>query len=96
LYKITTSAAAWVRLYSDVASRTADLATERPQTSDPSTDGVIAETVTTGADVVLITPGVYGFNNEYPLTSNIAAAITNLSGTTRSITVTLDILQTEA
>jgi hypothetical protein len=96
LYKITTSAAAWVRLYSDVASRTADLATERPQTSDPSTDGVIAETVTTGADVVLITPGVYGFNNEYPLTSDIAAAITNLSGTTRSITVTLDILQTEA
>ena len=94
LYKITTSAAAWVRLYSDTASRTADAG--RASTADPTTGGVIAETITTGASTVLITPGVYGFNNESSVTTDIATAITNLSGSTTAITVTLDLLQTEA
>ena len=94
LYKITTSAAAWVRLYTDTASRTADAG--RSSTADPTTPGVIAETITTGSSTVLIAPGVYGFNSESSVSTDIATAITNLSGSTTTITVTLTLLQTEA
>jgi hypothetical protein len=94
LYKIQTSAASWVRLYSDVASRTAD--SSRTQGVDPAPDaGVIAEIITTDAQTVLITPAAIGFNNESEVSDTIPVRITNLSGDTASITVTLTILQIE-
>jgi hypothetical protein len=95
LYKIQTSAAAWIRIYTDSASRTAD--SSRDQTTDPSPgSGVIAEVITTGAETILISPGTIGFSNESTPSTDIQLAVTNKSGGTTTITVTLTVLQLEA
>ena len=94
LYKITTSHAAWVRLYVSNATRTADAS--RAQGIDPSYDaGVIAEVITTGSQTVILAPAVFGFNDEATPTTNIPVAVTNLSGSAATITVTLTLLQAE-
>jgi hypothetical protein len=94
LYKIQTSAAAWVRIYTSVAARTAD--SGRSEGVDPSPGaGVIAEAITTGAEIVLITPGTIGFNDESSPTTNIELAVTNKSGGSADITVTLTVVKVE-
>ena len=94
LYKIQTSHAAWVRIYTSVSARTADNA--RSEGVDPSPgSGVIAEVITTGSQTVLISPGVVGFNDESPVDTNIQLAVTNKSGGLASITVTLTVLKIE-
>jgi hypothetical protein len=94
LYKIQTSAAAWVRLYVSDAARTADAT--RTQGQDPLPgSGVIAEVITTGAETVIIAPGVIGFNNETPVTNVVPAAVTNLTGGSADITVTLTAVEME-
>lgn len=95
LMAIQTDRAAWVRIYANGASRTADAG--RAQTSDPAPDaGVIAEVITTGAQTVLISPGAIGFNFEGTPTTNIPCAVTNLSGAASTVAVTLSVLQLEA
>ena len=95
LMAITTGAAARVRLYVKAASRTADAA--RAEGTDPTSDaGLIAEVITTGAETVIISPGAYGFNLEPITTTNIACRVTNKSGSTDSVQVSLVILQLEA
>ena len=95
VYKISTDAAAWVRLYTDAASRTAD--SGRTQLEDPSpSSGVLVEVITGGAEDVLISPAIIGFNNENPVTSAIPAAVTNLSGGTAAITVDLVVVEAES
>lgn len=95
LYKIQTSHAAWVRIYTDPSARTADAS--RLEGADPAPDaGVIAEAITTGAQTVLLSPGAFGFNNEATPTENIYVAVTNKSGSTAVITVTLTVLRLEA
>lgn len=95
LLSIQTDRAAWVRLYSTDAARTAD--SSRTQGVDPSPNaGVIAEAITSGAATVLFTPAALGFNAESTPTTTIPVAITNLSGSTSTVTVTLKILQLEA
>lgn len=95
LYTITTSAAAWVTLYTDNASRTAD--NSRGETTDPSPDaGIIAEVITTGAETVKVSPGTIGYNLESTPTTNIPVKVRNKSGSTTAITVSLEILQLEA
>ena len=94
LYKIQTTAASWVRLYTDTASRTADAG--RLQGVDPAPDaGVVAEIVTTGADTVLMSPFVGGFNNETTPTTSIPIKVTNLSGSSTTFTITLTLLSLE-
>ena len=94
LYKIETSAASWVRLYASNAARSADAS--RTQGQDPLPgSGVISEVITTGAESVLITPGVIGFNDESPSTKNMPIAVTNLSGESAIITVTLTAVEAE-
>lgn len=94
LYKIQTSAAAWVRVYTSVAARTAD--SGRLEGVDPSPGaGVITEVITTGAETILITPGTVGFNDESPVDTNIQLAVTNKSGGSANITVTLTIVKVE-
>ena len=93
LYTVQTSHAAWVRLYVDGASRTADAS--RLEGSDPLPGaGVIAEVITTGAQTIII--GVIGFNNESSPTTNIPITVTNKSGGSANITVSLSIVQLEA
>ena len=95
LYKIQTSVASWVRLYTDSASRTAD--NSRSEGVDPAPGaGVIAEIITTGASTILISPGAFGFNNEASPTTNIPVRVTNKSGAASTVTVTLVVVQLEA
>ena len=96
LSQLTTSVAAWVRVYSDAASQTADLS--RIQTTDPlSGSGVIAEVITqAGSLSQKITPGIVGVNLDDSPNSNIYVTVTNLSGSTNQVIVTLTVLQLEA
>ena len=92
LFKIETTHAAWVRLYVDTASRTADAS--RLETSDPAPDaGVIAEVITTGAETVKFGPGVIGWLESG---NSISAAVKNKSGATNNVGVTLTLMQLEA
>jgi hypothetical protein len=94
LLKVQTDQAAWVRIYTDGASRAND--STRVSGADPIAGaGVIAEVITSGANTIIITPGVYGFNNEPTVNTNIAMAVTNYSGATNSVTVTLTAVQLE-
>jgi hypothetical protein len=57
--------------------------------------GVIAEVITTGAQTVVLAPGAIGFNNETVPTTSIPMTVTNKSGSTANITVTLTLVQLE-
>lgn len=95
LYKIETSGAAWVRIYTDTLSRTADQS--RSELTDPLPgSGVVAEVITTGSESVIISPGAIGFSNEPIPESNIRLAVTNKTGSPNAITVTLTVVQLEA
>jgi len=96
LSKVATNYPAWVRIYTDAASRTADSA--RLEGYDPLPGaGVIAEVITTSTVLTqLITPGVVGFNNDTITTSTVYLAVTNKDSSSRVITVTLNLLQLEA
>lgn len=94
LYKIQTDGAAWVRIYVNAAKRTADAA--RTEGQDPGPDaGVIAEVITTGAETVIVAPGVIGFNDESPVTNVIPCAVRNKTGSTGTVTVTLTAVEME-
>ena len=95
LLTITTDRAARVRLYVSAATRTADAS--RAEGVDPTSDaGLIAEVITTGNETVTISPGAYGFNLESTPTTTIPCRVTNKSGGTATVQVTLNILQLEA
>jgi hypothetical protein len=96
LYKVYSSQAAWVRIYTNAAARTTD--SSRTQGTDPTPDvGIIAEVITsTAGQTVTLAPAVLGFNDENPVTTAIPIAVTNLSAITTTITVTLTLVQTEA
>ena len=98
LYKVQTfssagSGGAWVRIYTNSASRTSDAS--RLQTSDPSIQGILAEVITITNATVPITPGVFGFSDEAVPTSNIQLAVTNTSEVPCTITVTLTVVPLE-
>lgn len=95
LIKIQTSAAAWVRLYTTTAARTGDAVRTQGQDPNPGA-GVIAEVITTGAQTILMSPGVLGFNDEATPTTDIPITVTNLSGGNSAITVTLTLLKLES
>jgi len=94
LYEVQTSAAAWVTLYVNSATRTAD-ASRNINTDPANGSGVVAEVITTGAQSQLITPATIGFNYDNPVSTTIYAKVVNKSGSTQNITVTLTILQLE-
>lgn len=92
LYSIQTSHAAWVTLYMDTTSRTADVA--RSETTDPTPgSGVLAEVITTGSVTQWITPGAICFNSASGTTTY--AKVVNKSGATANVQVTLQYLQIE-
>ena len=96
LMRVGLSTAGWIRLYTDSTSRANDVT--RSVGEDPAPgSGVIAEVVTTGISTQqMITSFVMGGNMDNPVTDKIYVAITNLSGTTQTITANLTILQLEA
>ena len=95
LLKVQTSAAAWVRIYSSLAAQASD-ASRTSFTEPLPGSGVIAEVITTAAATQLITPAAIGFNDDSPAVSTIYLRVTNQSGSTAAITVTLTTLQLEA
>lgn len=95
LYKITTSAAAWVRVYTSTTTMAAD--SGRPITTDPLPGaGVIAEAITTGANVVLMSPAAVGFNDNATVSTAIPVSITNLSGSSTNVQVTFTYIGLES
>ena len=96
LFKVETSHAAWVRLYTDTTSRTNDAS--RAYTTDPTPgSGVLAEvyTTTSGSNTFKMTPAVTGWNDDATPSTNIYAKVTNNESTSQDITVTLTILRME-
>jgi hypothetical protein len=95
LFKIQTDRAAWVRVYTTSAARTADAS--RSIDVDPLPgSGVIAEVITTGSSTQVLTPATIGFNDDSTPAATIYLNVTNRSGTTGSVTVTLTALKLEA
>ena len=94
LHEIQTDKAAWVTLYTDTASRTADA--NRAEIEDPiAGSGVIAEVVTTQAVSQKITPGTIGFNLDGTPSTNVYLKVVNKSGSTGTVQVTLKYLALE-
>ena len=94
LLKLQTSAAAWVTLYYNAASRTADAT--RSIYADPVAGlGVLAEVVTTGAETIGMSPAPILWNNDSTPADTIYAKVVNRSGSTQAITVTATYLQNE-
>lgn len=92
LYSIETSHAAWVRLYIDTTARSSD--STRTINTDPAPDaGVIAEVITTGGQKVDFGPAVIGYCSTG---TDIYATVTNKSGGTENVAVTLTVLQLES
>lgn len=95
LLAIEVDRAAWVRVYTHNAARSAD--TSRVQTEDPAPgSGVIAEVITTGAEVIQISPGTIGYSFEATPGTTIPCRVTNLSGSSSTVEVTLTAIQLEA
>ncbi len=94
LHEIETDKAAWVTLYTDTTSRTADA--NRTEIEDPiAGSGVIAEVVTTQAVSQKITPGTIGFNLDGTPSTNVYLKVVNKSGSTGTVQVTLKYLALE-
>ena len=92
LLSIETSHAAWVTLYSDTASRTAD--SSRNETTDPvAGSGVLAEVITSGSTTQLITPASVCFNSAGANTTYLK--IVNKSGGTANVQVILTYVSLE-
>ena len=98
LLKIKPSIAAWVTLYVDAASRTADA--NRVQGADPAPDaGVIAEVITTTAnEEIKMSPGVLGWHQDGggDAVTTVFCKVVNKSGSTGTCTVSLTVVQLEA
>ena len=98
LLKIKPSIAAWVVLYVDAASRTADAS--RTQGADPAPDaGVIAEVVTTSTNQeIKMSPGVIGWHQDGSgnAVDTVFCKVVNKSGSTSTCTVSLTVVQLEA
>ena len=98
LLKIKPSIAAWVTLYVDAASRTAD--SNRVQGADPAPDaGVIAEVITTAANQeIKMSPAVLGWHQDAggDAVTSVFCKVVNKSGSTGTCTVSLTVVQLEA
>lgn len=94
VYKVVTTDAAWVRLYSNAATQSAD--SGRNQDNDPQPgSGVMVEVITNGANTVLISPAAVGWNDDSPVSNAIPISVTNLSGGAADIGVTFTYLGLE-
>ena len=94
IYSIQVNEAAWVTVYTSADALSSD-ASRDISTSPNTGTGVIAEIVTSGPSLQLITPAVRGFSSENPPTNAIPLKVVNNGTATAAITVTLTLIQTE-
>ena len=95
LQKVTVDKQCWVRIYSDTASRTADAS--RSQGTDPADgSGVIAEFISTasGSTEFKVTPSIMGWLDDSE--TEVPVAVQNNSGSTGTVSVTIDALKLES
>jgi hypothetical protein len=95
LYAIETDRAAWVRVYTTSAARSADASRDIDVDPTPGS-GVLAEVITNQATTIEMTPATMGFNMDSTPAETIYLAVTNVSGSSATVNVTLTILKTEA
>ncbi len=89
--QVTTSHAAWVRVYASNAGMIADASRSINQDPDIST-GVLLEIISDGNEIYYPEPSTYCSNSDSPITETVYVRITNLS-TTASITVDLALVK---
>ena len=97
LLKVAIDHPAWVVLYTNDTTRTADDA--RVEGTDPTPgSGVLVEVLTTtaGASTFVMTPGLIGWNDDGTPATTIYAKVKNKDTSARAITVTLTVIQLEA
>jgi len=97
LLKVAINHPAWVVLYTNDTTRTAD--DSRVEGTDPTPgSGVLAEVLTTtpGASTFVMTPGLIGWNDDSTPAATIYAKVKNKDSSARAITVTLTVIQLEA
>ena len=95
LLSVTTDAPAWVRVYSTSAARTADSGRLITQDATAGT-GLQAEIITTnGLLSIPMSPTSALCNLDFPATTTLYLAITNLGPATRAVTVQFTHLQLE-
>jgi hypothetical protein len=95
LLKVETDVAARVRVYIDTASRTADAS--RTVGTDPTGEhGVILDLVTVTDNLAWwLSPVVDGYTTASPADDTVPLAITNLSGSTDTVTATFTWVRSE-
>lgn len=94
LYSITSDQPCRVRIYSNIAARTADL--NRAQFTPPTANsGLIAEAIFVSAGTVNFTPAVFAYNNDSTISANTPITIDNTGTQTQTIGVNLTLLQLE-
>jgi hypothetical protein len=93
--RIETSADAWVQIYSTAAFRTADVG--RAITTDPEGEvGLIGEVLTDSGNLVLdLAPVFVGSNADSTPATTFYLRVTNKSGSSAAITVTLSFVKLE-
>lgn len=89
---VTISHAAWLTIYTNTASRTADAT--RLEGDDPTPgSGVLLEVITTATKLsVPVTPSAAYFNSETTPLPELYAKIVNKSGAARALTITLQVM----
>jgi len=85
---------AWLTVYSDLASATADAA--RSISTDPSPgSGVIAEAISTNSNWIKVTPAIGYFNLEAPTVDALYVRVVNQGTAARTFVVDLEVSRTE-
>ena len=93
ILEVSSTTSAWVRIYTSDTTRTND-ATRTQYTDTMPGSGVIAEFMTISTNTIEVTPVVIGFVN--PASTTIPIAVTNISGSDATISVSLTLLQLES
>lgn len=94
LHEIKPDRAAYIRLYTHSAARTADAA--RGELATPLPDNLIYEVVTIGDSAVRITPSVVGMLDSSVGDDTIAIAVKNKSGGSSAVNVRIKALPLES
>ena len=97
LLKIAINHPAWVVLYTNDTTRTAD--DSRAEGTDPTPgSGVLAEVITTtaGASTFVMSPGLIGWNDDGTPSTTVYAKVKNKDSSSRAITVTLTLISMES
>lgn len=92
---LETSVPAWIRIYCDAASRSADAG--RSIESDPSTSGIVCDVVTSSSNLkALVVPSLIGWNNDSPVSTKLYLSIKNLHTSTANVSFSLSLVKLES